>query len=56
MAGNPKKRFGGKLYTRSSQGWPNKQDALRAAKSQRAIGYKSRVHFDGKWWRIYWRE
>jgi len=54
--GNPKKRIGGKVYTRATQGWPIKRDAMRAAKNMRDIGYKSRVVFEDGYYRIYWRE
>ena len=54
--GNPKKKIGGKLYTRASQGWPNKNDAMKSAKSMRSIGYKARVVLEDGYYRIYWRE
>lgn len=53
---NPKRRIAGRLYTRATQGWPDKKDALRAAKNMRNIGYKARVTFEDGYYRIYWRE
>ena len=43
-----------KGYHVSGQGWPkeDKKGALRAAKSLRKIGFKARVAFDGKWYRV----
>ena len=54
--GNPKKKIGGKIYTRATQGWGSKADALRAAKNQRKIGYKARDTFEDGYWSIYYRE
>ena len=45
-----------KGYHKSQQGYPNRKDALRAAKGLRKIGYKARVVHDGKWYRILWSE
>lgn len=54
--GNPKRRFGGKMYHRLTQGWPDKTSALRSAKNMRNIGYKARVVFEGRFYRVYLRE
>ena len=43
-------------YRKSTQGWPDKKSALKAAKSMREIGYKARVAFDGKWYKVLWSE
>ena len=45
-----------KGYHRSTQGWPNKKEALKAAKRMRDIGYKARVAYDAPWWKILWAE
>ena len=54
MKESPKKKFGGKTYKRTAQGYLDKLSALRFAKMLRGKGYKARVVLEHKRYRIYW--
>lgn len=43
-----------KGYHASSQGWPAREDAVKAAKNMRKIGYRARVIHHGNYHKVLW--